>query len=97
MDQYWLEALVACSYALLAATFGYRLYHPSTSIVLKLGLHGLTLADIHTATLTDIPADIAALNDFNPTTDDVAVVTLVNTTTTSTPRLTILYNNCNSH
>lgn len=33
---------------------------------------------------TTLPAQITALNNFNPASDDVAVVTLVNTTTTNT-------------
>lgn len=39
---------------------------------------------INVDTTTDIPADIAALNDFDPATDTVANVTLVATTTTNT-------------
>jgi hypothetical protein len=42
------------------------------------------LADILTDTGTTIPAQITALNDFDPTTDTVARVTLVDTTTVNT-------------
>ena len=46
------------------------------------------LSTIATDTTTDIPAQISALNNFDPATDTVANVTLVATTTTNTDKVT---------